>query len=105
MIRHAVSAPTVEDLRKALDDVGSFLERHSLPHVAEVRKAEREVAASDAHGLRRYLALHRALLDVYFSPVNGNARDEREAERLQSELERLHRHAFELANALLRPSR
>jgi hypothetical protein len=46
--------------------------------------------------------LNRALLEIYFDPWNQHARDEREAEALQREWERLHRRAFSVAETLLR---
>ena len=42
------------------------------------------------------------MLDIYFSPMNANAPNEREAERLQVEWEQLHHRAFVLAESLLR---
>ena len=97
--------PTVDDLGNAIEAVAEFLDRQSLPYVAEVRVARQEVARSDAHGARRYLDLNRALLDIYFSRVNGNAQDDQEAEQLQGEFEQLHNRAFTLAEMLLRASR
>ena len=97
--------PTVDDLGNAIEAVAEFLDRQSLPYVAEVRVARQEVARSDAHGARRYLDLNRALLDIYFSPVNGNAQDDQEAKQLQGEFEQLHHRAFTLAETLLRASR
>jgi hypothetical protein len=100
-----MSPPTVDDLHAALGDVLEFLERHSLPEADEVQKALQEVAASDAHGARRYLWMNRTLLDIYFSPVNGNASDERDGDRLNEEWRALHHRAFTLAETLLRASR
>jgi hypothetical protein len=94
--------PTVQDLRDALDDVASFMDARSLPYAGEVRKALAEVSAGDAHGARRYLGLNRALLDIYFHPLNQNARDEGEAEALQREWEQLHARAFNVAETLVR---
>lgn len=100
-----MSSPTVEDLHAALGDVLAFLERHSLPEADQVQKARQEVAASDAHGARRYLWMNRTLLDIYFSPVNGNAGDAREGDRLNDEWRALHHRASTLAEELLRSSR
>jgi hypothetical protein len=100
-----VAAPTMDGLEAALAEVVRFMERHALPYAEDVRMARNEVADGDAHGARRYLALNRALLDVYFSPVNGNARSESEGERLTSQWSELHRHAFTLCDSLLRASR
>lgn len=72
---------------------------------AEVRTAHSEVQKADAHGAERYLMLNRGLLDLYFSPVNGNAADEREGQQLNEEWRALHQRAFALADALLRASR
>jgi hypothetical protein len=94
--------PTVEDLHRAITEVAAFLEAHSQPYAEEVRRAADEVGRSDAHGARRYLELNRALLDIYFHPINGNAATEAEAEQLQQRLETLHGRAFSLADALLR---
>jgi hypothetical protein len=49
--------------------------------------------------------MNRTLLDVYFSPVNGNAGDVREGDRLTDEWRALHHRAFTLAETLLRASR
>jgi hypothetical protein len=100
-----MSPATVDDLRAALGDVLAFLERHSLPEADRVQKALQEVAGSDAHGARRYLSMNRTLLDIYFSPVNGNASDESEGDRLNDEWRDLHHRAFSLAETLLRASR
>ena len=93
---------TVQNLRDALGDVASFMDARSLPYAGEVRKALAEVSAGDAHGARRYLELNRALLDIYFHPLNQNARDEQEAEVLQRQWEQLHGRAFSIAETLLR---
>ncbi len=100
-----IARPTVEDLQWALADVLAFMERHSLPMLAEVRRAHAEVQRADAHGAERYLMLNRGLLDLYFSPVNGNAASEREGEQLNDEWRALHDRAFAFADALLRASR
>ena len=97
--------PTVDDLEAALGDVLAFMELHDLPCVGEVRGALAELSVGAAHGARRYLALNRALTDVYFSPVNGNASNERDGERLTDAFRELHGRAFSLADALLRTSR
>ena len=102
-----MTAPTVDDLHAALLEMADFLEEHHHhpPLVAEVRRSADEVARSDGHGAQRYLDLNRALLDIYFSPVNGNADSDAEAEALQARIEALHSRAFSLADALLRASR
>jgi hypothetical protein len=100
-----LSSPTVEDLHAALGEVLAFLERRSLPEADQVRKERHEVADSDAHGARRYLRMNRTLLDICFSPVDGNAGDERKGDRLNDEWRALHHRAFTLAEDLLRSSR
>lgn len=99
-----MAPPTVDQLHAALLEEAAFLEERSLPYAGEVRRSADEVGRSDAHGARRYLGLNRALLDIYFSPVNGNAADDAEAEDLQQRFEALHSRAFSLAEALLRAS-
>jgi hypothetical protein len=99
-----MTAPTVDDLHAALIEVAGFLEEHRLPFLREVRLSVDEVGRGDGHGAQRYLHLNRALLDIYFSPVNGNAANQAEAEALQSRFEALHSRAFTLADTLLRNS-
>lgn len=102
-----MAPPTVDDLHAALLEMARFLEEHHNhpPLVAEVRRSADEVARGDGRGARRYLGLNRALLDIYFSPVNGNAAGDAEAEALQGRMEALHSRAFSLADALLRAGR
>ena len=100
-----MSTPTVDDLQAALEDALAFLERHSQREADQVRKALQEVAASDAHGARRYLGMGRILADIYFSPSNGNASDVTEGHRLNDEWLALDDRASTLAKALLRASR
>ena len=101
--RHlTMSGPTVDELHGALVELATFLEERSLPYADKVRCSADEVGRSDAHGARRLLGLNRALADVYFSPANGNAADEAEAEQLQRRFAALHSRAHSLADALLR---
>jgi hypothetical protein len=102
-----MAAPTVDQLHAALIEVAAFLEERSLPGAGDVRRSADEVARSDAHGARRYLDLNRgrAPLDIYFSPVNGNAADDAEAEELQQRYDALSSRAASLADALLRAGR
>jgi hypothetical protein len=100
-----MSTPTVDDLQAALEDALAFLERHSQREADQVRKALQEVAASDAHGARRYLGMNRMLVDVCFSPGNDNVGDASEGHDLNDEWLALHHRASTLAKALLRASR
>jgi hypothetical protein len=102
-----MAAPTVDQLHAALIEVATFLEERSLPGADEVHRSAREVAHSDAHGARRYLDLNRgrAPLDIYFSPVNGNAANEAEANELQQRYDALSSRASALATALLHAGR
>jgi hypothetical protein len=97
--------PTVDDLHAALVEVASFLDEHQLLLASQVRRSADEVARGDGHGARRYLDLNRGLNDIYFSPINGNATNDTEAEVLQRRFEALHSRAFSLADTLLRASR
>lgn len=91
---------TVDQLHAALIELAAFLEARSLPFAGEVQRRADEVGRGDAHGAERFLDLDRAMLDVRFSPVNGNATDDAEAQELQQRFEALHARASSLAARL-----
>jgi|tagenome__1003787_1003787.scaffolds.fasta_scaffold20774367_1 hypothetical protein len=96
---------TPQQLHAALAAVAAFLARHDRHEAAEVTRAADEALRGDPHAAGRYLQLNRAVLDIYFTPANGNARDEAEGERLNAELSALHSDAFARADAVRRAYR
>lgn len=100
--------PTPQRLAERLDELAGFLEAHPpaarSPFAAQIRTAAREVAASDAHGARRFLALFGgmgSLNDITYHPANGNAAGLEEAARLQARFGERTQAAYDLARDLL----
>ena len=102
------TSPTVDDLHAAIEEVADFLAEHEREDrwlLDQVRRCADEVGRGDGHGARRYRDLNGPLAGLRFSPVNGNAADDAEAQLLNRRIEALHERAYALAGALLRAGR
>jgi hypothetical protein len=94
----------VAALAGAMDDLATFLAEHSEPHWADwVARDAARVRKGDGYGVTHFLMAFGgmgSLNDVHFHPLNGNARDHREARTLNARLDALRGPAWVLANKL-----